>query len=211
MTLIIIVLWIFLTGRIEYYKRNGFLYAGGIKMELKSNRIYLRPLMESDAEIILSNTKDEEIRYMTGTKGSFTVEQIQQHIRRSNEDSSRYDFAICLNENGQMIGELSISDIDEDNSKAGFRISMNAIQLTGKGFGTEAIQLILKFVFEELKLNRLQLEVFSHNKRGIRAYEKSGFKQEGILRDSLYYNGEFSDEIIMSILQKEYHLKKLES
>lgn len=173
-------------------------------MNLKSERIYLRPLEESDAKLFLTTVNDEEIRYMTGTKGSFTLEQIQQHIRISNEDSTRYDFAICLNENGQMIGELSISDIDENNSKAGFRISMNTIELTGKGFGTEAIQLVLKFVFEELKLNRLQLEVFSHNKRGIRAYEKLGFKQEGILRDSLYYNGEFSDEIIMSILHKEY-------
>lgn len=173
-------------------------------MRYKSDRIYLRTLEESDARNFLNTTKDQEIRYMTGTKVSFTLEQIQQHIRHSNEDTSRYDFAICLNENDQMIGELSISDIDEDNRKAGFRISMNSIPLTGKGFGTEATQLVLKFVFEELKLNRLQLEVFSHNKRGIRAYEKSGFKKEGILRESLYYNGNFSDEIIMSIIQRGY-------
>lgn len=173
-------------------------------MELKTDRIYLRSLEESDAQKILTTTENQEIRYITGTKGSFTLEQIQQHIRHSKEDTSRYDFAICLNENSQMIGELSILEIDEDSRKAGFRISMNAIELTGKGLGTEATQLILKFVFEELKLNRLQLEVFSHNNRGIRAYEKLGFKKEGVLRESLYYNGSFSDEKIMSIIQKEY-------
>ena len=90
------------------------------------------------------------------------------------------------------------------NAKAGFRISMFGIALTGKGFGTEAIKPVLKFVFEELNLNRLQLEVFSHNKRGIRAYEKIGFKKEGVLRDSLNYKGKFSDEIIMSVLKEEY-------
>ena len=173
-------------------------------MILKSQQIYLRPLQEADAQSFLDNTNDEEIRYMTGTKSTFTLEQIQQHIRNCKNDSTRYDFAICLNDNDLLIGELSISEIDHENSKAGFRISMFGTELTGKGYGSEATKLVLQFVFEKLNLNRLQLEVFSHNKRGIRAYEKTGFKKEGVLRDSLYYNGEFSDEIIMSFLKKEY-------
>lgn len=173
-------------------------------MILKSPRIYLRPLQEEDAQSFLDNTRDEEIRYMTGTKSTFTLEQIQQHIRSCKNDSTRYDFAICLNDNDLLIGELSISEIDHENAKAGFRISMFGMELTGKGYGSEAIKLVLQFVFEELNLNRLQLEVFSHNIKGIRAYEKTGFKKEGVLRDSLYYNGEFSDEIIMSFLKKEY-------
>ena len=108
-----------------------------------------------------------------------------------------------------MIGELSISDIDKEDKKAGFRISMNSIELTGKGYGTEAIKLVLAFVFEELALNRLQLEVYSHNLRGIRAYEKVGFVKEGILRESLYVNGKYSDEIIMAILKRDYEKMSL--
>jgi len=94
--------------------------------------------------------------------------------------------------------------IEEDDKKSGFRISMNSIELTGKGYGTEAIKIVLQFVFEELNLNRLQLEVFSHNLRGIRAYEKVGFVKEGVLRESLYYNGNYSDEIIMAMLKSDY-------
>ena len=173
-------------------------------MNLESTRIYLRPLQELDGPIMLENTTDEEIRYMTGTKPDFTLEQIKAHINRINNDSSRYDFAICLKENAQMIGELSILDIEEDDKKAGFRISMSSIELTGKGYGTEAIKIVLQFVFEELNLNRLQLEVFSHNLRGIRAYEKVGFVKEGVLRESLYYNGNYFDEIIMAMLKSDY-------
>lgn len=173
-------------------------------MNLVSERIYLRSLESSDAPIMLENSTVEEIRYMTGTKSTFTLEQIQNHIKNINEDSSRYDFAICLNESDQMIGELSVLDIDEDDKKAGFRISMNSIELTGKGYGTESIKLVLKFVFEDLNVNRLQLEVFSHNLRGIRAYEKVGFVKEGTLRESLNYNGNYSDEIIMAILKSDY-------
>ncbi|MGE7932614.1 GNAT family N-acetyltransferase [Viridibacillus arvi] len=173
-------------------------------MNLESERIYLRSIMESDAPIILESTKDEEIRYMTGTKSTFSLDQIQSYINNISKDSSRIDLAICLKENDQMIGDLSITDIEEDAKKAGLRISMNSIELTGKGYGTEAIRLTLRFVFEELKLNRLQLEVFSHNTRGIRTYEKVGFIKEGTLREALYYNGKYSDEIIMSILKKDY-------
>ncbi|MEK5481682.1 GNAT family N-acetyltransferase [Viridibacillus sp. FSL R5-0888] len=173
-------------------------------MYLENERIYLRNLQVSDAPIMLENTTDEEIRYMTGTKPNFTLNQIKAHINNVNNDSSRYDFAICLKNNDQMIGELSIFEIDEENNKAGFRISMSSIELTGKGYGTEAIIIVLRFVFEELKLNRLQLEVFSHNLRGIRVYEKVGFVKEGVLRESLYYNGTYSDAVIMAILRKDY-------
>lgn len=178
-------------------------------MHLKNDRIYLRPVEVSDAQLFLKNTENEEIRYMTGTKKTFSLEQVQQHIKNVKKDPSRYDFAICLNANDQTIGELSILDIDEEDRKAAFRITLNTMELTGKGYGTEAIELVLKFVFEELKLNRLQLEVFSHNERGIRAYEKTGFKKEGVLREALNYDGVFSDEIIMAIIQKEYY--KLEA
>lgn len=173
-------------------------------MNLENKRVYLRSLQELDAPIMLGNTTDEEIRYMTGTKSNFTLEQIKAHINKINNDSSRYDFAICLTSNDQMIGELSILDIEENDKKAGFRISMSSIKLTGKGYGTEAIKIVLQFVFEELHLNRLQLEVFSHNLRGIRAYEKFGFVKEGVLRESLYYNENYSDEIIMAILNSDY-------
>ncbi|WP_430508223.1 GNAT family N-acetyltransferase [Rossellomorea marisflavi] len=173
-------------------------------MRLESERIYLRPLCELDAPIMLGNTLDEELRYMTGTTSDFSLEQIKTHINDINNDSSRYDFAICLKSSDEMIGELSIFDLDEENRKAGFRISMASISLTGKGYGTEAINIVLSFVFNQLKLTRLQLEVFSHNTRGIRAYEKVGFVKEGVLRQSLYYNEQYSDEIIMAILKSDY-------
>ncbi|MCH5470426.1 GNAT family N-acetyltransferase [Bacillus toyonensis] len=65
-------------------------------MRLESERIYLRPLCEVDVPIMLENTMDEEIRFMTRTKPTFSLEQIKPHIDNINNDSSRYDFAICL-------------------------------------------------------------------------------------------------------------------
>ena len=81
--------------------------------------------------------------------------------------------------------------------------------LTSKGYGTEATKLAQKFAFEVLKLNRLELEVFSHNIRGIKAYGKAGFKIEGILRQAHHINQTYSDEIIMGILKEEYSKSNL--
>ena len=173
-------------------------------MHLEGYRIFLRELRESDAEQMLKTSKNEEIRYMTGTKHTLTIDMIKDYIEKVSKDPSRFDFAICLKEDETMIGDLSIFDIDEDDRKAYFRIALSTIGLTGKGYGTEAIKTVLPFVFEDLGLNRLQLEVYNHNPRAIRAYEKCGFVKEGVLRKSLRYNGKYSDEIIMAMLKEDY-------
>lgn len=173
-------------------------------VRLENEGVYLRNLHEADAPTMLDTTKNEEMRYMTGTKHNFTLDQIKSYIEKVKNDSSRCDFAICLKGNDSMIGDLSILDINKEDNKAGFRIALSTIDLTGKGYGTAAIRSVLPFVFDKLGLNRLQLEVYSHNLRGIRAYEKVGFVKEGVLRQSLLYKGSYSDEIIMAILKEDY-------
>ncbi|MFS0672119.1 GNAT family N-acetyltransferase [Ornithinibacillus sp. 179-J 7C1 HS] len=173
-------------------------------MYKQGKTIYLRQLMKVDNTSIYKAVQDEEIRYMTGTRNNFTMEQLNEHVDRTSTDNSRYDFAICLNETDEIIGDLTILDVDENNKKAAFRIALHDKKYFNKGYGTEAVNLALSFTFEELKLHRLQLEVYSHNKRAIKAYEKAGFKVEGILRDSLLYNESYSDEIVMGILAEEY-------
>ncbi|MGE7911323.1 GNAT family N-acetyltransferase [Lysinibacillus xylanilyticus] len=166
--------------------------------------VFLRPVTENDVDSIYKCFQNEEIMYMTGTRNILTKDQVREALIRFSEDSTRHDFAICLVENSKVIGDLAIMEIDSDNKKAIFRITLHSIENCGKGYGTEAVQLVQKFTFEELQLNRLELQVFSHNIRGIKSYEKVGFKKEGTLRQSLYMNGKYSDEIIMSILRDEY-------
>lgn len=175
---------------------------------MKGNRVYLRPVQKEDMKSFYQATLDDEIMYMTGTKNAFTLEQLYEHFERITKDETRFDFSICLIDGDELIGDLSILDIDKENNKAGFRIALHHKKYFNKGYGTEAVQLALSFAFEKLRLNRLQLEVYSHNLRGIKSYEKAGFKKEGVIRESLYLNNQFSDEIIMGILQREYLERK---
>ncbi|MBO8155951.1 MAG: GNAT family N-acetyltransferase [Bacillaceae bacterium] len=171
---------------------------------VSTNAVYLRPIERKDMKSFHQAVLNEDIRYLTGTRNIITLEQAYEYYERITRDETRQDFAICLKEQNTVIGDLSILDIDKINQKAGFRIAIHHPDYFNKGYGTEAVRLALNYTFEDLSLNRLQLEVYSHNTRGIRAYEKAGFKKEGVMRQSLYYNGQYYDEIVMGILKEEY-------
>ena len=74
----------------------------------------------------------------------------------------------------------------------------------GKGYGTEATRLVVRYAFEELHLNRVQLHVYEYNLRGVRVYEKVGFRREGVLRQEHMYDGRFWDTVVMAILREEW-------
>ncbi|MRX73878.1 GNAT family N-acetyltransferase [Bacillus lacus] len=174
---------------------------------LKGEKVYLRPLREEDTMSIYKGTQDQEAIYMTGTQKVFSLEEIVGAYQQFKEDDSRQDLAICLVSNHETIGDLAIMEIDYINKKGIFRIALHSSNYYGKGLGTEAVKLAQAYVFDELNLNRLELQVYSHNIRGIKSYEKAGFVKEGVLRQSLYMNNQYSDEIIMSVLQDEYRSK----
>lgn len=88
-------------------------------------------------------------------------------------------WAIHDRASGNLIGTTAITQIDFDKSSCLFRIVIGEKQAWGHGFGTEATRLVVAEVFESLGLNRVKLEVFDHNPRARRSYEKVGFVETG--------------------------------
>lgn len=80
-------------------------------------------------------------------------------------------------------------------------------QKLGKGFGSEAIRLLLHHAFTELDLHRIGIRVLAYNERAIRAYEKRGFIVEGRERETAFVDGVWQDDLMMGILSRElqYH------
>ena len=77
-------------------------------------------------------------------------------------------------------------------------IYIGNLEYWGKGYGTQALKLLIEFAFNKINLHMLYLEVFSYNKGAIKTYEKLGFKKDGILRQSKFQDGKYYDKIIMS-------------
>ncbi len=92
----------------------------------------------------------------------------------------------------------------KNDNNATFAIGIWDAACYSKGIGSEATKLVLEYAFLVLKLHRVDLKVLDYNKRGIRCYEKCGFKRDGVLRENAYIEGQYHSDIIMSILESEY-------
>ncbi|OQY35129.1 MAG: hypothetical protein B6243_04965 [Anaerolineaceae bacterium 4572_5.2] len=103
-----------------------------------------------------------------------------------------------------FVGNCGLFDLDWRVRQAEVGIHIGEKLYWNQGFGTKAMQLILKHGFETLNLNRLYLRVHADNPRAIRAYEKTGFVKEGVLRQAHFFEGEYVDVWLMSVLRSEW-------
>lgn len=173
---------------------------------IQGKKIILRPFRTEDADPLWDSMGNELFNKLTGTHGDFTREMIEAYIARqiANDDDERASFIIALPDDSRAVGEVVINEIDHDNRSANIRIALFYEHDAGKGYGTEAMRLMVDYGFKQLNLHRISLGVYAFNPRAIHVYEKLGFKREGVLRDSLLWEGEYIDEITMSILEHEW-------
>ena len=156
-----------------------------------------------DARPFFDSLDDEEGARLTGTHQEFTFDQIQNWASSREEADDRLDLSIIDRASNQWAGELAINNWDEDNHSCSFRIAIGPSG-RNRGLGSEATRLIIDYVFQHLPINRIGLEVYAFNPRAIHVYERCGFTREGILRSALYWDGEYHDAILMSILRDEW-------
>jgi RimJ/RimL family protein N-acetyltransferase len=181
---------------------------------LEGSQVYLRPIHVEDTELYYNTLFQQDVRRLTGTQRSFTKDQIARYIEAKGQDTSSLLLLIALCEDDRIIGDIALQDMDTMNRSAGIRIAINEQGDQGKGYGTEALVLMLGYGFGICNLHRIELNVFDYNERAIRCYEKVGFQREGVQRDALFYNHEYHDSILMSMLNHEYrdrYVKKAKS
>ncbi|MFC4855580.1 GNAT family N-acetyltransferase [Actinophytocola glycyrrhizae] len=167
---------------------------------LVGERVRLVPLGPEHFAGEWAMLQDEESRRLTGTHQTFTEKQIREWLTKVRRATDRADWAIL--HDGAFVGEVVLNDLDEDNRSAGFRIVL-AAHAIGRGYGTEATLLAVRYAFEDAGLHRVWLEVFEHNPRARHVYEKCGFRLEGEHRDALLWDGEWHNTHTMAILSTD--------
>ena len=124
--------------------------------------------------------------------------------RRCANEGDSVGFAIIkLDGAAELIGSLSLFGIQPRDRSATLGIALGR-EFIGRGYGSDAMRVIVAYGFRELGLHRIQLGVAPFNQGGIRAYEKAGFREEGRLRQSVLHDGRWYDEILMSVLEHEW-------
>jgi len=171
---------------------------------LKGDQVTLRSITKEDAPQMFAALSDEESMKLTGTQATYTLEQVEAFCEKISTADDRADYAITINDDLTYVGEVVLNNIDWDNRNASFRIALGNQKHFGKGYGSEATKLIVAYGFENLKLHRIELEVYDFNPRAQHVYEKAGFVREGLRRDVLLWEGQYQSAIVMSILVHEY-------
>lgn len=175
-------------------------------VEIEYKDIRLKLIEQTDIEQYYKDGfsfVDKEVMSYTGTKQIATKEDIKAYVQRIISDDTRYDFLI-RKEEGAILGESVLNEIDWEVKSANYRICLFKKEYCNQHIGTKAIQATIKFGFELLQLNRIELEVFDFNQRAYHTYRRVGFVEEGRKRQAEYLDGAYCDVIIMSILKEEY-------
>ncbi|MBI5943912.1 MAG: GNAT family N-acetyltransferase [Chloroflexi bacterium] len=110
----------------------------------------------------------------------------------------------------KLIGNCGVFKVDAVNRSAELGIMIGDKSEWDKGYGAEAMTLLLRHCFETLNLNRAFLRVYADNIRAVRSYEKDGFVLEGRLREAVYKFGKYEDVLLMSVLRSEWMSRKKE-
>jgi RimJ/RimL family protein N-acetyltransferase len=116
----------------------------------------------------------------------------------------RPHFAIRTIAGNILLGDVNLMVLNWGSRHAMLGIGILRREYWGKGYGTEAVNLILRFGFTELNLLRVTLTVFEYNLRAMRAYEKAGFLHEGRMRQMVKREGRRWDELVMGILREDW-------
>ena len=166
---------------------------------LQGPRIRLTPLGPEHFNAVWPGLSDPETRRLTGTRATFTEAAVAAHLARVGGAPDRADWVIVEAATGDFLGEIVLNDLDEENAAMNVRIAL-APGKPGAGYGTEAMTVVLDHAFRTIRLHRVHLDVYAFNPRAVRSYEKAGFVVEGRQRDTLKWDGEWMDSILMSVL-----------
>jgi len=170
---------------------------------LTGQRVRLEPLGPAVLPDYWRMLQDPEGNRLTGTHADFTPEQTEAWLRSRGDQHDRADWAAIEIATGAFVGEVVLNDLDPDNEVVGFRIGLAGPHVYGRGFGTEMTRLVLDHAFDAVGVHRVELEVYEHNPRARRVYEKCGFRVEGRRREALLWDGVRYDALLMAVLRTD--------
>ncbi len=173
---------------------------------LEGNLVSLRAMEPEDLEDALRWVNDREVtlwltslRYPTARKDE--QKWIDDVPANSFVDGVRLAIETM---DGKHIGGINLHRTNPEDRKAGLGIMFGEKDHWSNGYGTDAIQTLLKLVFDEMNLHRVWLHVFADNERAIACYQKCGFREEGRLRQEVFQDGRYYDVIVMGVLKDEF-------
>jgi RimJ/RimL family protein N-acetyltransferase len=170
---------------------------------LETQRLILKPIEVEDLIFLLNLRWEQEVmNYLIHDP----ISSKNQMDWFNNLKKSDLALSIFIKEDNELriIGTIGLYEINTRHQRAIWRIRIDPTQ-QGKGFATEAINLILDYGFNTLNLNKIISDSFADNKAIVNLTLKLGFKQEGLLVGHYFHKGEFRDAIQFGLMRKDFN------
>jgi len=176
---------------------------------LKGSLVKLRKIDKNDIEKYKEIESNMENRLLMNDGIPFppTDNDHEKFVSEISADKEDYMFAIELTEEKTFIGTIAVYLINWKNGTCHVGISIGS-DYQGQGLGTDAMNVMLDYIFNYLNINKVKLSVFSFNNRAILSYEKCGFQLEGTLKEEIFRFGKNYDVILMGILREDWKMKQ---
>lgn len=148
----------------------------------------------------------EDAEYQRMSDGNPAIPRGPQYLEedlKRHSSNNLFWFSIRTLADDLLIGDTGLW-VRWNHQTATFGIGIGEPAYLGKGYGTDAVRVVLRYGFRELGLWRVQLGAFSYNARAIRSYEKAGFRIEAVERAACYRDGQRTDHVLMGILRPEW-------
>ena len=172
--------------------------------KIVGERIYLSPFNPEDVNIIGKWTEWMNDKAVSGFYGGHHNNISLASVKKMFDEFGGHRFDIMALDGDQPIGHISLHDIDHLHRNAFIGIIIGEDAYRNKGYGTEAVRLILEYAFKTMNLHNIMLSVHSDNYAGIACYKKVGFREVGRCREWIFKDGEYIDKIYMDILENEF-------
>ena len=175
------------------------------QQRLVGMNLFLRKLLPEDAcERYVDWLNNPEVnRYLESRFVRWTLESVRAYIE-ARQNAREHFFAICGKTVGQHIGNIKLGPIDPHHRCADVSLFIGERTHWGRGAGREAISLVTRHAFEDLDLLKLQAGAYLANVACIKAFERSGFSREGLLRERVLSNGVPDDVVMLGYAASDY-------
>lgn len=172
---------------------------------LKGKRVVLRPVKKFDATLFLKWFNDPEIMRNLGLHLPVTAAEEEKWIESLATTRKQTDVILVIEAGKKRIpiGCVSFNKISSENQNAELSIAIGEKRYRGRGYGPEAIRLLMGYGFDQLNLHRVYTGAYAFNEASLRALAKCGFRREGPQRQAVFADGRFWDNVLFGILRTE--------
>lgn len=169
----------------------------------------LRPIERDDLDALWRWYNDPEVMYYWAEPSLLSRDELESRYPANGLGGStgQMHWLLITTQAGEPIGRIGYVDLDRRNRRAEIAIQIGERAYWGRGFGSDAIIAYLGHLFHEQNLHKVWLRVEAFNPRALRAYERCGFRRDGVFRDHTFLGGRYYDAIVMSITEDEFRAK----